>query len=234
MIQLIAVRHAQASFDADHYDVLSTRGEEQAALLGAYLAADPDFGFDRVICGGMHRHQQTLQAIEQAFETAGRSLPSARIDADFNEFDHGAVIEAYLGEFPEHPEYRGRMPEKSDRNGISKFLAAALQSWANAELEHRLQEGWHAFGSRISRAHERAFGEAAVGERVLLVSSGGVIARLAQHALAVTDLRTIDFNLSLMNSAISEFVWRDGLRMRSWNTLPHLSQHVHRRLWTHF
>ena len=68
----------------------------------------------------------------------------------------------------------------------------------------------------------------------MAVSSGGVIARLAQHALAVTDLRTIDFNLSLMNSAISEFVWRDGLRMRSWNTLPHLSQHVHRRLWTHF
>ena len=48
-------------------------------------------------------------------------------------------------------------------------------------------------------------------------------------------MRTIDFNLSLMNSAISEFICRDGqLRLRSWNTLPHLSQHTERSLWSHF
>ena len=235
VIVLHAVRHAQASFDADHYDLLSPRGEEQAALLGTYLAADPEHGFDRVICGGMHRHRQTLQAIEQAFERAGRSLPEAFIDEGFNEFDHGAVIEAFLAQFPDHPEYRGRMPAKSDRAGVSRFLATALQSWAGAELEHRLGEGWHAFGARIGQAHRRMLEGAQGGERVLLVSSGGVIARLAQHALEVSDRRTIDFNLSLMNSAISDFAWQDGvLRLRSWNTLPHLSQPGQRRLWSYF
>jgi broad specificity phosphatase PhoE len=234
MITLLAVRHAQASFDADHYDVLSTRGEEQAERLGQFFAADHEFGFDRIVCGDMHRHRQTLAAIERAFEKSGRSLPGARFDEDFNEFDHGAVIEAYLAEFPEHPEYAGRMPAKSDRMGVSKFLATALQSWAAGELEHRLAEGWHTFGVRIARARQRLLSEAQPGERLLLVSSGGVIARLAQAALEVSDQRTIDFNLSLMNSALSEFVWREGqLRMRSWNTLPHLSQHVDRPLWSH-
>lgn len=235
MISLFTIRHAQASFDADHYDLLSVRGEEQAKLLGDYLAADPDHGFDRVICGGMHRHWQTLRAVELAFEAAGRSLPVARIDPDFNEFDHGAVMEAYLSEFPDHPEYLGRMPLKADRIGVSKFLTAALQSWARAELEHRLAEGWRDFGLRVVRAHERACAEAQSGDRILLVSSGGVIARLAQRALEVSDLRTIDFNLSLMNSAISEFILRDqSLMMRSWNTLPHLSQRGQRQLWSHF
>jgi broad specificity phosphatase PhoE len=232
---LYAIRHAQASFDADHYDLLSARGEEQARLLGAYLAADPDHGFDRVICGGMHRHWQTLSAIEGAFEAAGRSLPAARVDVDFNEFDHGAVIEAFLGEFPDHPEYRGQMPQKSDRIGVTRFLSSALQSWANAELEHRLAEGWRAFGLRVARGHERIRAEAQHGDRILLVSSGGVIARLAQAALEVSDRRTIDFNLSLMNSAISQFSWRDDtLRLHSWNTLPHLSQLGQRQLWSHF
>ncbi|PJA39262.1 MAG: histidine phosphatase family protein, partial [Lysobacterales bacterium CG_4_9_14_3_um_filter_62_6] len=41
------------------------------------------------------------------------------------------------------------------------------------------------------------------GGRILLVSSGGVIAQLAQHALQVPDQQAIDFNLSLQNSAIS-------------------------------
>jgi broad specificity phosphatase PhoE len=235
MITLLAVRHAQASFDADHYDLLSPRGEEQAERLGRFLASDPEFGFDRIICGDMHRHRQTLAGIERAFQEAGRALPAPRFDADFNEFDHGAVIEAYLAEFPDHPEYRGRMPAKSDRAGVSRFLAAALQCWAVGQLEHRLAEGWHPFGSRIERARARMFDDCGSGERVLLVTSGGVIARLAQAALEVSDARAVDFNLSLMNSAISEFHYRDGaLRLRSWNTLPHLAQHAERGLWSHF
>lgn len=235
MATLVAIRHAQASFDADHYDVLSTRGEDQAQRLGKFLASDPEFGFDRVLCGGMHRHRQTLAAIELAFQSAERSLPQTRFDADFNEFDHGAVIEAYLAEFPDHPEFAGRMPTKSDRAGVSKFLSAALQCWAAGELEHRLVEGWNAFDVRVARARQRLLDESQAGERVLLVSSGGVIAKLAQAALEVSDTRAIDFNLSLMNSAISEFVWREGrLRLRTWNTLPHLSQHTERQLWSHF
>lgn len=235
MTTLFAIRHAQASFDADHYDVLSPRGEQQAERLGQFLATDPEFAFDRVVCGDMFRHRQTLAAIANAFEAAGRDLPEARFDADFNEFDHGAVIECYLAEFPDHPEYGGRMPPKSDRTGIAKFLAAALHSWAGCELEHRLSEGWRAFDARIARARQRLMTASEPGERVLLVSSGGVIAKLAQAALEVSDTRTIDFNLSLMNSAISEFNWREGhLRMRSWNTLPHLSQHHERQLWSHF
>ncbi len=235
MITLLAIRHAQASFDADHYDVLSTRGEDQAKRLGHFLASDPEFGFDRVLCGDMHRHRQTLAAIELAFQGAERSLPQTRFDADFNEFDHGAVIESYLAEFPDHPEFAGRMPAKSDRAGVSRFLASALQCWAAGDLEHRLAEGWKAFDARVARARQRLLDESQSGERVLLVSSGGVIAKLAQAALEVSDTRTIDFNLSLMNSAISEFVWREGhLRMRTWNTLPHLAQHAERQLWSHF
>lgn len=235
MVILLAVRHAQASFDADNYDLLSPRGELQAARLGQFLASDPEYGFDRVVCGDMYRHRQTLAAIQDAFATLQRDIPEPRYDADFNEFDHGAVIEHYLAEFPQHPEFAGRMPPKSDRAGIANFLASALQSWARGELEHRLEEGWQAFDARIARARTRLLEESRSGDRVLLVSSGGVIAKLAQAALEVSDARTIDFNLSLMNSAISEFMWRNRhLRLRSWNTLPHLSQHTERQLWSHF
>lgn len=92
MTEILAIRHAQASFDADDYDQLSPLGEDQALRLGRWLAADRDIGFDAVVVGAMRRHQQTLAGIEQAFAEAGRTLPEAEIDAGFNEFDHGAVL----------------------------------------------------------------------------------------------------------------------------------------------
>lgn len=235
MNHVLAIRHAQASFDADDYDQLSARGLEQAERLAVYLAADPEFGFDAIVCGAMRRHRQTLDAIEAAFTDVGRALPEIEIDADLNEFDHGAVMAAFLAEFPEHAIWRGQMPDKADHSGIVQFLAAALQAWAAGQLEHRLREGWQPFRVRIARAISRVVNRQVTGGRILLVSSGGVIAQMAQHALQVPDHKAIDFNLSLQNSAISEFRVRDQqLHMKSWNTLPHLSAHSDRRLWTHF
>ena len=70
---------------------------------------------------------------------------------------------------------------------------------------------------------------------MLLISSGGVIAQLARIALDVPDVRTVDFNLSLQNSAVSEFRLRgEHLHLRSFNTLPHLASAADRLLWTHF
>lgn len=235
MTEILAIRHAQASFDADDYDRLSERGEIQAGRLGAYLAADPGFGFDTLVVGAMRRHQQTLDAIVAAYTAAGRTLPEALVEPDLNEFDHGAVMAAYLAEYPDHPTWQGRMPDRADRGNISFFLAEALHAWAAGELEQHLAEGWYPFRQRILDALRRIVLNHHHGGRVLLVSSGGVIAQLARIALEVPDVRTIDFNLSLRNSAISEFRLRgEHLHLRSFNNLPHLAQPADRGLWTHF
>lgn len=235
MTEILAIRHAQASFDADEYDQLSSRGEQQAERLGQYLAADPDYGFDTILCGAMQRHRQTLAAIESAFELAKRSLPEAEIEPGLNEFDHGAVLAAYLAEFPDHPTWRGRMPEKADRSGIIQFLTEALRCWCGGRLEHRLAEGWFPFQQRVNTVITRLKSQYAHGGRILLISSGGVISQLAQHALKVPDTHAIEFNLSLRNSGIAEFqLNQNALRLKTWNALPHLAQHADRPLWTYF
>lgn len=236
MTEILAIRHAQASFDADDYDQLSALGEDQALRLGRWLAADPDIGFDAVVVGAMRRHQQTLAGIEQAFADAGRSLPEAEIDAGFNEFDHGAVLSAFLATHPHHrPMDRDAMPGPRDRMQVARYLLAALRHWASGAMESQLDEGWFAFRARIAAAMSRLTERHHGRERVLLISSGGVIAQLAQRALEVADLRSIDFNIAIRNSAISEFVIFDGgLRLLGFNQLPHLSAPGERKLWTHF
>jgi len=110
------------------------------------------------------------------------------------------------------------------------MIHAALSAWAAGELPG-LPETWQAFGARVRAAGERL---AADGEsRVLVLTSGGVISRLAQASLGLDDRGAVDLNLSLRNSGLCEFHRRPyGLALASWNALPHL--HDARDLWTYY
>ena len=53
------MRHGQASFGADDYDVLSPRGHEQAVRLGEYWRGR-GMAFDAVMTGTLRRHTETF------------------------------------------------------------------------------------------------------------------------------------------------------------------------------
>ena len=225
---LLFVRHAQASYGTDDYDRLSPLGWTQAGHLGRWLAAEPH-GFARVRVGAMRRHRETLEAIARAFDETEHALPEAVEDAGLNEFDHGAVIRAYLSERADD-DMRARAASH-DPGVVGPMLHAAISAWAHDELEH-VPERWDVFGARVGAAAAAAAEDARHGP-VLVVSSGGVISRLAQQALDVPAPRAVDLNLAIRNTAINEFhAGRGGLRFGSFNTLPHLAHD--RRLWTHF
>lgn len=225
---LLFVRHAQASYGTDDYDRLSELGWTQAGHLGTWLAREPH-GFARVRVGAMRRHRETYEAIRRAFAEAGHPLPDPEEDANLNEFDHGAVIRAYLAERAD-ADMRARAASH-DPAIVGPMLHAAISAWANDELG-AVPERWGVFGERVARAGTAA-AEAAPEGPVLVVSSGGVIARLAQQSLDVPAARAVDLNLAIRNASINEFGARQGrLRFGSFNTLPHLAHD--RRLWTHF
>ena len=58
MSKLYFFRHGQASLGADNYDVLSSKGKEQAVALGTYLA-QKNIQFDRVFVGPLDRQKDT-------------------------------------------------------------------------------------------------------------------------------------------------------------------------------
>jgi broad specificity phosphatase PhoE len=225
---LLLVRHGQASYGAADYDNLSERGQLQSRRLGDWLARG-GHRFEAVVVGGMRRHRQTAEGVAEAFAAQGEPLPEPVADEGFAEFDHQAVFGAYVARDPEHPiAVASRSGHPRD---VAPMLRAALLAWAHDELPG-LPESWAAFGARVQSAGERL--EALAGDReVLVLSSGGVISRLAQIALDVPVTRAVELNLSLRNTALSEFHPQGGrLRMNSWNALPHL--HGARELWTDY
>jgi broad specificity phosphatase PhoE len=227
-VTLLLVRHGQASFGAADYDQLSERGQRQSRLLGDWLAGG-GHRFRAVVVGGMRRHRQTADGIVSAFAARGLELPDIVADPGFAEFDHQAVFGAWFNRVPEHP---FAVASRSGRpRDVGAMLRAALLAWAGDELAG-LPECWSGFGERVRTAGERLEALADGGE-ALVLSSGGVISRLAQIALEVPDHRAVELNLSLRNSALSEFHPERGhLRLGSWNALPHL--HGERDLWTYY
>ena len=214
------IRHAQASFGAKNYDALSKRGHEQAARLAAWLVSHSDLDFAHVCRGSLQRHRETLAAIADAFQKANRALPEIHEDADWNEFDHDAIVRAYATTHSDDL-VQAVVADPSNRRAVHGLLAAALSAWSRRELDNLLAEPWDAFTTRVARARERIM---KLRGKVLTISSAGPIARCAQAALGCNDEKTVSLNIGLRNTAISEFRSREGgWNMQIWNMLPHLS-----------
>jgi broad specificity phosphatase PhoE len=231
-MSLLLVRHGQASAGSDDYDRLSGRGHEQSRRLGAWLAASGHH-FDHVLLGGMRRHAQTLEALAEGY---GQPLPEAHVDPGFAEFDHHAVFSGFSRAQPAHPAVAAVARE--GLAAMAPLIHAALEAWAEDRVGE-VPESWQAFGERVRAAGDRL--SRATG-RALVVTSGGVIARLAQSALGANDRAAVDLNLSLRNSGFCEFRARpragadatgwSGIGLASWNAVPHL--HDARELWTYY
>lgn len=229
-LRLLAVRHGQASFEAADYDQLSPLGSAQASALGAWLAGHEPH-FDRVLCGRLRRHAQTLDGIAGALARHDVALPETVIDPRLDEFDHRQLVVAFVRAFPDHPASLAADGGRQRELGILlRLLREALLSWTRDELPEAA-ETWAAFRQR-TRAVLADLVAANQHRSVLLVSSAGVISQLAAESLELSDRRCIDLNMSLRNSALCELqAGERGVQLRSWNDLPHLADQ--RSMWTH-
>lgn len=212
MGQLLLVRHGQASWDCDDYDVLSETGWEQSRLLGKALAARgivPDL----VVTGSMRRHRETSQACLGELSVS----PAVSVDAGWDEFDHVAMLSA-------HPApYGDRKPTKAE---FQEWFEAATDRWTAGSHDEEYAESFTAFTERVGSTLRRT--AEGVGSRTALVfTSGGPIAWAT--ACLVTERREAAgelwrrLNPVCINSGVTRLVTgRRGTTMVSFNEHAHL------------
>ena len=78
MGSIFLIRHGQASFGADDYDVLSPVGVRQAEVLGEHLE-QLGIAFDRCVSGSLRRQQHTANAALQRHLPAYRLFPKGNL-----------------------------------------------------------------------------------------------------------------------------------------------------------
>ena len=207
---LYLVRHGQASFGAADYDQLSELGQRQSVRLGEYLA-NKGVTLDAVLTGTLRRHQQTYAGIAQG---AGLGLEPLQWPG-LNEYDSDAVIATihpHKLEKPDSPEmYRHHF----------RLLRDGLTQWMNGVVSPRGMPTYPDFLAGVTSALDHVRKQHT--GNVLIVSSGGPISTAVGHILGTTPETTIELNLRIRNSSVTEFAFTPKRHMLvTYNTLPHL------------
>ena len=217
---LYLVRHGQASFGADDYDQLSEQGQRQSVRLGEYFAFK-GIAFEAALMGSLRRHAQTFAGIQQGLQAAGGTpAPAAAVWPGLNEYDSHAI----LATVQTAPLERPTTPALYKQH--FRLLRDGLLQWMAGTAAPVGMPSFADFSAGIAAALEHV--RTQYSGNVLLVSSGGPIATAVGQVLGVSAPTTVELNLRIRNSAVTEFVFTPKRHaLQTYNTLPHLDHPDH-------
>lgn len=205
MGEIVLVRHGQANSTARStadYDRLSDHGHQQARWLGDWFR-DQEAPFDRIICGTLRRHHDTVAEL-------GLGL-GADEDARLNEIDYFALADEMARD---HGLAR---PGPDDWHG---HFSTTFAAWHERKVAGT--ESFVAYEARVDSVLAEA---AALGRRVLCVTSGGIIGMAVRLALSLPVERMPDVLLSVGHTSVTRLRVRpEGLHLFSYNAYPHFER----------
>ena len=213
MPTVLLVRHAQASFGSDDYDVLSDVGHRQAEIVASSLA-ERGYRPARLISGTLRRQRQTAAA----FLALG--APELEIEP--------ALGRVRLRGSPPPPHRRGGPPghpegEALTNRAFQAALEAAQAQWvAHAEGSPAAQT-WPQFSGAGTAALRDLASGLSSGETAVVITSGGAIAALLctlwdTPADLFPVLNRVTVNASVTKLAIGG----EGVNVISFNDHSHL------------
>lgn len=221
MGHIYLIRHGQASLGAADYDQLSELGQRQSVRLGQYLRQRADergMVWDAVVMGSLRRHRQTWEGIAQGAGWAHQPL----VWPGLNEYDSAALLAALPPGLP--------TADTHTQDGFKRYfrlLRDALQQWMAGTISPQGMPSYLDFVAGVTGALTHIRQTHPTGN-VLVVSSGGPIATLVGHLLCTPPETTIELNMQIRNTALTELVGgAKRQRLVSFNTLPHLDSAEH-------
>jgi len=205
MGEITFIRHGQASYQAVNYDKLSPLGHQQSAWLGQHLAASGQ-RFDRVICGSLRRHRETLAGIQTSLNHSDVTQ-----DERLNEMSFSAMVQAFEAATGD------TLPD--DPACAADNFIRIMQAWCADEIPD-VPETYNAFSTRIIAALRD---HSQIGQHVLFISSGGPVGIIMRAALGLDLAATFNVILRTHNASYSRFVLREGqLEVVQYNGIAHL------------
>jgi broad specificity phosphatase PhoE len=204
MPAIYLLRHGQASFGTDDYDVLSPLGEKQAQVAGLALARR-GLRSPVVISGGLRRQRDTA-----AIAAAVLGVEPSRIDPRFDEFDAHAAVDAHLGG-------AGATDGMSSAD-FQRHLDVVMAAWMDSG-----DERWRAFSDDALAALTDLAGSLPSGSDAVVATSAGVTAVIAGRLLGADSAGVIAMNRVSVNASITTVVAGSrGLSLVSFNDHAHV------------
>jgi broad specificity phosphatase PhoE len=208
MSQVLLVRHGQASWGADDYDVLSDLGAEQAAVLGRSLA-DRGVAPVALLHGRMKRQRETAWILGEAAGWGGWTE-----DAAWDEMNHEEVL------LRQPHTFAGDTPTKRE---FQAWFEAATDRWTAGRHDHEYDESFSDFGGRVLGALDELVRSVDASGTAVVVTSGGPIARITAELLGGgTDVHRRAAPVVVNTSVTKVVVGQRGATLVSFNEHSHL------------
>lgn len=188
---VLLVRHGQASFGSDDYDVLSDVGREQSRVVGSELARRA-LRSPVARCGSLLRQRDTAE-IALSFANLHAELSA---DPRWDEYDHLDLLKRYVAEDASHD---------GTSKGVQILLDQALAAWVSDPAGD-----WGAFCGGAVAALSSLVDSLGPGQDAVVFTSGGVIAAVASTLLGVGPAGVVALNRVTMNGAITKLVVGGG------------------------
>ena len=207
MVRIFLIRHGQANSEAKDevsYDRLSALGKIQAGWLGQYFKNN-EFNFDAFFSGTLFRQRDTANLLE--IHNDKEIIRDPRL----NEIQYYTLSTLVEQQFDKKPPKSGLDFEEHFEFIMSKWKANEIQN---------TPESYVNFVERISEVFDILKNS---GESILVVTSGGIIAKALQNFLGLSDKVMIKFLLASMNTGVTILNYSNGqFNVEQVNALPHL------------
>jgi broad specificity phosphatase PhoE len=160
-----------------------------------------------------------------------KGAPTASIETPaFNEYNGDPLMRVYLRDHAADDGFDTPFswPIKDERLFQTVFEAACAK-WIRGELKPGSEDAnfeyWENFQHRVYAAVDEIMARHNSGSRVLVSTSGGVIAMVMQRVLQFPDQGVITTNWMLRNSSVSRVKYGQGkVSLSQFNSLPHLER----------
>lgn len=221
---LYLIRHGQASFGAEDYDVLSELGARQSRELGRYWAGRAHH-LDAVYVGPRRRQKDTTTHFLAAAGDAGRDYPDPVELADLDEYPAIELLKHWMPVLErDDPEFADIVSAPAGSGRFERVFEHIVNKWARGELDTGELESFEAFTGRVEKALRAIMTEQGRGKHVAVVTSGGPISVAMRWALSLGDETMLRLGTIIANASVSEFRYRasDALTVVSFNNTPHI------------
>lgn len=220
MGNIYLIRHGQASFGADDYDVLSPAGIRQSEVLGQHLKA-MGMRFGRCISGSLLRQQDTgrhcLGQLDQP--------PALETDEAFNELDAESIIRHFLPQLlrvePQALEVLRNGPRY--RKEFQRLFSMVIGYWLDDEEGKPDLQSWPEFLEQVSGGLRRIMQQAEPSQDIAVFTSGGTITALLHLVTGLDARQAFALNWQIVNTSMHQLKFRpDEVTLASFNGYSHL------------
>jgi broad specificity phosphatase PhoE len=218
------VRHGQASFGEENYDVLSKKGRFQCRILADYFI-QTGVAFHKAYTGDLSRQQDTAGEIMESYRGLGLAVPGYKKLSQFNEFSSRDVIAAHIEELEkEDPSLKKHIKAlNSDMNSFRLVLEKIALKWISTGKDGDGIYSWSGFRDSVRAGLIHVIEEAEEDENILICTSGGPISVAVQMALDLSDEKTFSVVWHIVNTSVTVFDCKNKkLELKSFNQYAHL------------